>query len=287
MQEYKELARRVLNDGQYSLDRTGTGTYRVFGAQMKFDCSRYFPLVTIKKTHFKSIVHELIWFLRGETNTQYLRDNGVTIWDEWADYRGELGPIYGAQWRNAGGSYRTNVTGTWAQDGVDQIQNAIEQIKNNPSSRRIIVDSYTVAQLPDVHLSPQENVGVGRMALAPCHMFFQFFVRNDGHLDVQVYMRSVDLFLGLPFNLASYALLLNIIAKITHLKPGNLIWTGGDVHLYKNHVDQTLEMLKRTALPLPSIHVNQDLRDINDITFDDIQLSDYQYHSAIKAEISI
>jgi len=288
MKQYKDLVNKVIREGELSLDRTGTGTRRIFGETMTFDVSRKFPLVTLKKTHWNSIIHELIWFLKGDTNTKYLRDNGVTIWDEWATETGDLGPIYGAQWRNAGGRFRHwALGGVVTQDGVDQLEQAIELIKKNPYSRRIIVDSWEPRFLPDESISPQENVGLGKMALAPCHMMFQFFVRSDGHLDLQMYQRSVDVFLGLPFNIASYAALLYIIAKLTGKRPGILKWVGGDIHLYNNHYQQALTMLKRTPLELPRLAILGDFKTIDDIEAHHFQLEDYVAHPYIKGEISV
>ncbi|MGB5233717.1 MAG: thymidylate synthase [Candidatus Macondimonas sp.] len=264
MQVYLDLLRHVLTTGQGKADRTGTGTRSVFGHQMRFDLQAGFPLVTTKRVHFKSVVHELLWFIRGDTNTRYLRENGVTIWDEWADANGELGPVYGKQWRS------------WpAPDGrsIDQLAQVIAQIKANPDSRRHIVSAWNVADLPD-------------MALAPCHCLFQFHVA-DGKLSCQLYQRSADLFLGVPFNIASYALLTHMVAQVTDLEPGDFIWTGGDCHLYLNHLDQVREQLTRAPFPLPTLRLNPAVTRIDDFVFEDIELLDYRHHPAIKAPVAI
>lgn len=285
MENYRDLIKTIIDEGQVSGDRTGTGTKRIFGTKMEFDCTIDFPLVTIKKTHFDSIVHELLWFLRGDTNIKYLQDNGIKIWNEWADTKGEVGPMYGSQWRNANGTYRKKINGEWVSNGIDQLQNCIDLIKNNPTSRRIIVDCWNTRYLPDESISPRQNVGLGLMALAPCHMFFQFFVRKD-FLDIQVYQRSVDAFLGLPFNIASYALLLELVATVTAKRTGKLIWLGGDTHLYNNHMEQATEMIQRKPLFLPYIDVaTKD--NINDFNFSDITLHDYNFHPPIKGAISV
>ena len=264
MQVYLDLLRHVLTTGQRKADRTGTGTLSVFGHQMRFDLQAGFPLVTTKRVHFKSVVHELLWFIRGDTNTRYLRENGVTIWDEWADANGELGPVYGKQWRS------------WpAPDGrsIDQLAQVIAQIKANPDSRRHIVSAWNVADLP-------------AMALAPCHCLFQFHVA-DGKLSCQLYQRSADLFLGVPFNIASYALLTHMVAQVTGLEAGDFIWTGGDCHIYLNHLDQVREQLSRAPFPLPTLRLNPAVTRIDDFVFEDIELLDYQHHPAIKAPVAI
>jgi thymidylate synthase len=264
MQVYLDLLRHVLTTGQRKADRTGTGTLSVFGHQMRFDLQAGFPLVTTKRVHFKSVVHELLWFIRGDTNTRYLRENGVTIWDEWADANGELGPVYGKQWRS------------WpAPDGrsIDQLAQVIAQIKANPDSRRHIVSAWNVADLP-------------AMALAPCHCLFQFHVA-DGKLSCQLYQRSADLFLGVPFNIASYALLTHMVAQVTGLEAGDFIWTGGDCHIYLNHLDQVREQLSRIPFPLPTLRLNPAVTRIDDFVFEDIELLDYQHHPAIKAPVAI
>ncbi|MHA3723814.1 thymidylate synthase [Leucobacter sp. HY1910] len=260
---YEDLLRRVLTEGTPKSDRTGTGTRSIFGAQMRFDLSESFPLITTKKVHLKSIIHELLWFLKGDTNVAYLREHGVTIWDAWADERGELGPVYGAQWRS------------WpAPDGahIDQIAQVIEQLKSNPDSRRIIVSAWNVAELD-------------KMALMPCHAFFQFYVA-DGKLSCQLYQRSADMFLGVPFNLASYALLTMMVAQQTGLTPGEFIWTGGDCHIYDNHIEQVEEQLSRDPLPYPTMRIRE--RDsIDGYEYDDYELIGYESHPAIKAPVAV
>lgn len=277
MKQYLDLIRHVEESGNQKGDRTGTGTVSVFGYQMRFDLNEGFPLVTTKKCHLKSIVHELLWFLKGETSTQYLTDNGVKIWNEWADENGELGPVYGYQWRN------------WpCPDGrhIDQIAEAINLLKTNPNSRRIIVSAWNVADLPDESISPQDNVKQGKMALAPCHAFFQFYVA-DGKLSCQMYQRSADVFLGVPFNIASYALLTMMVAQVCDLKLGEFIHTLGDAHLYSNHLQQAEEQLARKPFPLPTLKIKNTRDSIFDFEFDDFELLDYQAHPHIKAPISI
>ncbi len=277
MKQYLELLRRVRTEGAPKEDRTGTGTYSVFGHQMRFDLGEGFPLVTTKKIHLKSVIHELLWFLRGDTNTAYLRDNGVTIWDEWADKSGDLGPIYGYQWRS------------WpAPDGsrIDQIQQIVEQIRTTPDSRRIIVSAWNPADLPDERISPQDNVARGKMALAPCHAFFQFYVR-DGRLSCQLYQRSADVFLGVPFNIASYALLTMMVAQVCGLKPGDFIHTLGDAHLYSNHLEQADLQLSREPFPLPTMKLNPEVRNLDDFSYEDFVIQDYQCHPGIRAPIAV
>ena len=277
MKQYLDLLERVRNQGAPKGDRTGTGTRSVFGHQMRFGLEEGFPLVTTKKIHLKSVIHELLWFLQGDTNTAYLRENGVTIWDEWADEKGELGPIYGYQWRS------------WpAPDGqrIDQIRQVVEQIRTTPDSRRIIVSAWNPADLPDESISPQENVKQGRMALAPCHAFFQFYVR-DGRLSCQLYQRSADVFLGVPFNIASYALLTMMVAQVCDLQPGEFIHTLGDAHLYSNHLEQADEQLSREPFPLPRMKLNPEIRDLDDFTYDDFEIVDYRFHPAIRAPIAV
>jgi len=277
MRQYLDLMRHVKETGVQKGDRTGTGTLSVFGYQMRFDLAQGFPLVTTKKCHLKSIIHELLWFLKGDTNTRYLIDNGVKIWNEWADENGDLGPVYGYQWRN------------WpAPNGehIDQIAEIVKLLKTNPNSRRIIVSAWNVADLPDESISPQQNVKQGRMALAPCHAFFQFYVA-DGKLSCQLYQRSADIFLGVPFNIASYALLTMMIAQVCGLTVGDFIHTLGDAHLYNNHLEQVDEQLTRTPYSLPSLHINPDIRDIFAFSFEDFELLDYQAHPHIKAPISV
>ena len=264
MQAYLDLLRHVLEHGTEKADRTGTGTRSVFGWQMRFDLREGFPLVTTKKLHLRSIIHELLWFLRGETNVAYLRDNKVSIWDEWADADGELGPVYGKQWRR------------WSSaDGreIDQLRNVVDEIRRNPDSRRLIVSAWNVADLP-------------AMALQPCHALFQFYVA-DGRLSCQLYQRSADVFLGVPFNIASYALLTLMVAQVTNLAPGEFVHTFGDVHLYLNHVDQAREQLTRQPRPLPTMRLNPGVRSIFDFKFSDFTLENYDPHPAIKAPIAV
>jgi thymidylate synthase len=264
MRQYLELLRHVLERGTEKSDRTGTGTRSVFGWQMRFNLAEGFPLVTTKKVHLKSIVHELIWFLRGETNTRYLNENGVTIWDEWADADGELGPVYGKQWRS------------WTcPDGrvVDQIAWVVDEIRRNPDSRRLIVSAWNVADLP-------------RMALQPCHTMFQFYVAG-GRLSCQMYQRSGDIFLGVPFNIASYALLTQMVAQATGLAPGDFVHTLGDAHLYSNHFAQAREQLAREPRPLPKLALNPDVRSLTDFRYEDVVITDYHPHAAIKAPVAV
>jgi thymidylate synthase len=264
MKNYQELLKHVLDHGTRRDDRTGTGTLSVFGYQMRFNLEEGFPLLTTKKVHLKSIIHELIWFLKGETNIQYLKDNGVSIWDEWADANGNLGPVYGSQWR------------AWkAEDGrsIDQIKQVIEQIKTNPSSRRLIVSAWNVGE-------------IDKMKLPPCHAFFQFYVAN-GRLSCQLYQRSADIFLGVPFNIASYALLTMMVAQVTGLKPGDFVHTLGDTHLYLNHVEQAQLQLTREPKALPKMTLNPQVKSIFDFKFEDFTLSEYDPHPAIKAPIAV
>ncbi|WP_339670220.1 thymidylate synthase [Dasania marina] len=277
MKQYLTLLNHILDNGEQKGDRTGTGVKSVFGYQFRVNLAEGFPLVTTKKVHLRSIIHELLWFLNGDTNIKYLQDNGVTIWDEWADENGELGPVYGKQWRS------------WpAPDGghIDQIATVIEQLKHNPNSRRMIVSGWNVADLPDESISPVENVKQGRMALATCHAFFQFYVAN-GKLSCQLYQRSCDTFLGLPFNIASYALLTHMLAQQCDLEVGDFVWTGGDVHLYNNHIEQAKEQLSREPLSLPTLKIKRKPASISDYSFDDFEIINYQSHAAIKAPISI
>lgn len=264
MQQYHDLMRHVRWHGTRKTDRTGTGTLSVFGHQMRFDLAQGFPLVTTKKIHLKSVVYELLWFLRGDTNTRYLRDHGVTIWDEWADANGELGPVYGKQWR----SWPTPDGGS-----IDQISQVLEQLKASPDSRRIIVSAWNVGQL-------------SQMALMPCHAFFQFYVA-DGKLSCQLYQRSADIFLGVPFNIASYALLTHMIAQQCDLLPGDFVWTGGDCHLYLNHLEQADLQLSRAPYPLPTLHIARRPPSLFDYTFEDFEFRDYQHHPAIKAPVAV
>jgi thymidylate synthase len=264
MQAYLDLLAELLHTGTVKQDRTGTGTNSVFGRQMRFNLAEGFPLVTTKKVHVKSIIHELLWFISGSSNVRYLQENGVSIWNEWADENGELGPVYGKQWRS------------WPADNgttIDQLAQVIEQIKSNPDSRRMIVSAWNVAQVP-------------QMALPPCHALFQFYVA-EGKLSCQLYQRSADYFLGVPFNIASYALLTELIAHVCNLKPGDFIWTGGDTHLYSNHFEQAREQLNRQPLPLPTLALNPDVKSLFDFTYSDINIEQYQHHPAIKAPVAV
>ncbi len=264
MKQYLDLLRYVLDHGTHKDDRTGTGTLSVFGHQMRFDLSAGFPLVTTKKVHLKSIIHELLWFLRGDTNVQYLHEHGVTIWDEWADESGELGPIYGYQWRS------------WpARDGrhIDQVRGVIDEIRNNPDSRRLIVSAWNVGEIPD-------------MALAPCHALFQFYV-NEGRLSCQLYQRSADLFLGVPFNIASYALLTMMIAQATDLAPGDFIHTFGDAHIYRNHFDQVKLQLSRSPRSLPTMRLDPSVRELSAFEYEHFTLVGYDPHPRIPAPIAV
>jgi len=264
MQQYLHLLQHILDNGVQKHDRTGTGTISTFGYQMRFDLTKGFPLVTTKKVHLKSIIHELLWFLKGETNIQYLKENGVGIWDEWADERGELGPVYGKQWRSWEGA-----------DGkvVDQVSDLITQIKKNPDSRRLIISAWNVADLPN-------------MALMPCHTIFQFYVA-EGKLSCQLYQRSADVFLGVPFNIASYALLTMMIAQVCDLKLGDFIHTFGDVHIYNNHMEQVKLQLSREPFPLPTMKLNTAVKDIFGFRFEDFVLENYQSHPGIKAPVAV
>jgi len=264
MKAYLELMCHVRTQGIYKSDRTGTGTYSVFGHQMRFDLAEGFPLVTTKKCHLKSIIHELLWFLKGDTNVRYLQDNGVRIWDEWANEQGDLGPVYGYQWRN------------WpAPNGqsIDQISKLVEMIRSTPDSRRLIVSAWNPAQVDD-------------MALPPCHCLFQFYVA-DGKLSCQLYQRSADIFLGVPFNIASYALLTLMVAQVCDLQPGDFIWTGGDCHLYANHLEQADLQLSRTPLALPQMRLNPEVKSLFEFRFEDFELEGYQAHPHIKATVAV
>lgn len=277
MKQYLDLLDKILNEGVQKGDRTGSGTLSIFAHQIRFDLQQGFPLVTTKKVHLKSIIHELLWFLKGDTNIAYLKQHNVKIWDEWADKNGELGPVYGHQWRS------------WpTPDGqpIDQIATVIKQLKETPNSRRIIVSAWNVADLPDESISPQENVKHGKMALPACHAFFQFYVAN-GKLSCQLYQRSCDTFLGLPFNIASYALLTHMVAQQSDLEVGDFIWTGGDVHLYLNHQEQARLQLTRTPFTLPRLTIKRKPESIFDYEYDDFEIEGYETHEHIKAAISV
>lgn len=264
MQQYLNLLQHILDNGVQKSDRTGTGTISTFGYQMRFDLQKGFPLVTTKKLHLKSIIYELLWFLRGETNTSYLKENGVSIWNEWENEHGDLGPVYGKQWRSWEGA---------GGETIDQVKDVIQQIKSNPDSRRMIVSAWNVADLP-------------KMALMPCHALFQFYVA-DGKLSCQLYQRSADVFLGVPFNIASYALLTMMMAQVTGLQCGEFIHTFGDVHIYNNHLEQVHTQLSRQPFPLPQMKLNGDVKDIFNFEFKDFTLENYQFHPAIKAPVAV
>jgi len=278
VQQYLDLLQKILDEGEVKEDRTGTGTRSFFGHQMRFNLNDGFPLLTTKKIFFKGVVHELLWFLNGSTDNNKLKDNGVHIWDEWEDESGDLGPIYGYQWRH----WLDQNSG----ESIDQIQNVIDQLRNNPSSRRIIVSAWNVADLPDESISPQDNVKNNKMALAPCHALFQFFV-SQGALSCQLYQRSCDTFLGLGFNIASYSLLTHMLAQQCDLNVGDFIWTGGDVHLYLNHMEQAKEQLLREPYELPKLNIKRKPDSIYNYAYDDFELVNYQCHPHIKAPISI
>lgn len=274
MKQYLDLVKHVLENGVQKGDRTGTGTKSVFGYQMRFDLAEGFPLVTTKKVHLKSIIYELLWFLKGDTNTGYLKDHGVRIWDEWADSEGNLGPIYGYQWRN------------WNGEEIDQIKELIDTLKKNPNSRRMLISAWNPSVLPDTFLSFEENVANGKAALPPCHAFFQFYVA-DGKLSCQLYQRSADIFLGVPFNIASYALFTMMIAQICGLGYGDFIHTFGDAHIYNNHFEQLELQLSREPRSLPKMMLNPEVKDIFDFKFEDFTLVDYDPHPAIKGQVSV
>ena len=280
MQQYLNLLNLVLEQGGQKSDRTGTGTVSVFGHQMRFDLNHGFPIVTTKRVHFRSVAIELLWFLRGDTNVQYLQDNKVSIWNEWSTAEqtarfgrpaGELGPVYGHQWRNFGATKNTD--GSYNNDGFDQLEWLVNEIKTNPNSRRLIVSGWNPCEANEV-------------ALPPCHTLFQFFVQN-GKLSCQLYQRSADIFLGVPFNIASYALLTHMVAQVCDLGVGDFIWTGGDCHLYSNHIEQAKLQLSREPLPLPQLKLNSGINNLFDFKFEDIELIDYQHHAAIKADVAV
>lgn len=261
MKQYLDILRYVLENGVDKMDRTGVGTRSVFGQQMRFDLSKGFPLMTTKKMHLKSIIHELLWFIKGDTNVKYLQDNGVRIWNEWADENGDLGPIYGSQWRN------------WNGEGIDQLAQVVDKLKNNPNDRRMIVSAWNVSKIPEMHLPP-------------CHMMFQFYVAN-GKLSCMLYQRSCDMFLGVPFNIASYALLTMMLAQVCDLEPGEFVHTLGDTHIYHNHFEQVKEQLRREPLPLPTMKLNPQVKDINDFKYEDFTLENYECYGAIKAQVAV
>ena len=274
MRQYLNLVEHVLNSGALKEDRTGTGTKSIFGYQMRFNLSEGFPMVTTKKLHLKSIIYELLWFLKGDTNIKYLKDNGVNIWNAWADSKGDLGPVYGFQWRN------------WNNDGIDQISNLIKNLNDNPSSRRHLISAWNPSVLPDNSKSFEINIASGKAALPPCHAFFQFYV-NKGKLSCQLYQRSADVFLGVPFNIASYSLLTMMIAQVCDLEPGDFIHTFGDAHIYNNHFDQMKLQLSREPRKLPTIKINNKVKNIFDFKFEDFKLINYDPHPHIKGKVSV
>ena len=274
MKQYVDLVKHVLENGNQKEDRTGTGTKSVFGYQMRFDLAEGFPMVTTKKLHLKSIIYELLWFLKGDTNIKYLKENGVKIWDAWADENGDLGPIYGHQWRN------------WNSEEIDQIAELITELKANPNSRRMLVSAWNPGVLPDTSLSFAENVAKNKVALPPCHAFFQFYVA-DGKLSCQLYQRSADIFLGVPFNIASYALLTMMIAQVCDLQVGEFIHTFGDAHIYNNHFEQLELQLSRKPKPLPKMILNPVVKNIFEFTYDDFTLENYEPHEAIKGSVAV
>jgi len=274
MKQYLDLVNHVLEHGNEKSDRTGTGTKSVFGYQMRFDLSKGFPMVTTKKLHLKSIVYELLWFLKGDTNTKYLTDNGVRIWNEWADDNGDLGPVYGHQWRN------------WNSDEIDQIKSVIDTLKTNPNSRRMLVSAWNPSVLPDTSKSFSENVANGKAALPPCHAFFQFYV-HQGKLSCQLYQRSADIFLGVPFNIASYALFTMMMAQVCGYEAGDFVHTFGDAHIYSNHLEQLELQRSREPHPLPKMILNPEAKDIFDFTFEDFTLLDYNHHPHIKGKVAV
>ncbi|HKJ05842.1 MAG TPA: thymidylate synthase [Flavobacteriaceae bacterium] len=274
MKQYLDLIKYVRDNGVEKTDRTGTGTKSIFGYQMRFDLSEGFPLLTTKKLHLKSIIHELLWFLKGETNIAYLKENNVKIWDAWADENGDLGPVYGHQWRN------------WNSEDIDQIKQVIEGIKTNPDSRRLMVTAWNPSVLPDTKKPFAENVANGKAALPPCHAFFQFYVA-DGKLSCQLYQRSADIFLGVPFNIASYALFTLMVAQVCNLKPGDFIHTFGDAHIYNNHLEQINLQLSREPRALPKMKLNPNVKSIFDFKFEDFELVDYNPHPHIKGKVSV
>ena len=274
MKQYLDLVQHVLENGNQKGDRTGTGTKSVFGYQMRFDLAEGFPMVTTKKLHLKSIIHELLWFLKGDTNIKYLQENGVKIWDAWADENGNLGPVYGHQWRN------------WNSEEIDQIEELIKELKTNPNSRRMLVSAWNPSVLPDTSISFSENVANNKAALPPCHAFFQFYV-SDGKLSCQLYQRSADVFLGVPFNIASYALFTMMIAQVCDLEVGEFIHTFGDAHIYNNHFEQLELQLSRKPKALPKMILNPAIKDIFEFTYDDFTLENYEPHDSIKGSVAV
>ena len=274
MKQYLDLIRHIQAEGITKSDRTGTGTNSIFGHQMRFDLQAGFPLVTTKKIHLKSVIYELLWFLKGDTNINYLQENGVRIWNEWADANGDLGPVYGHQWRN------------WNSEGIDQIQNVIDTLKTNPDSRRMLVSAWNPSVLPNTSVSFAENVANNKAALPPCHAFFQFYVA-DNKLSCQLYQRSADVFLGVPFNIASYALLTMMVAQVSGFAPGDFIHTLGDAHIYSNHQEQIETQLSRDPKPLPTMHLNPEIKNILDFTFEDFRLENYDSHPLIKGKVAV
>lgn len=274
MKQYLDLVRHVLENGEVKGDRTGTGTKSVFGYQMRFDLSNGFPMVTTKKLHLKSIIYELLWFLKGDTNIDYLKENGVNIWNAWADKNGDLGPVYGFQWRN------------WNNDGIDQIKILVKELVNNPNSRRHLISAWNPSVLPDTSKSFESNVANGKAALPPCHAFFQFYVSNE-KLSCQLYQRSADVFLGVPFNIASYSLLTMMIAQVCNLKLGDFVHTFGDAHIYSNHFEQMNMQLKREPRSLPTMKLNPSVTDIFDFKFEDFTLENYDPHPHIKGKVAV
>jgi thymidylate synthase len=274
MKTYHDLLKHILENGTEKTDRTGTGTKSVFGYQMRFDLSKGFPMVTTKKVHLKSIIYELLWFLKGDTNINYLTENGVRIWNEWADENGDLGPVYGHQWRN------------WNSEGIDQIKEVIHTLKTNPDSRRMLVSAWNPSVMPDTSKPFAENVANGKAALPPCHAFFQFYVA-DNKLSCQLYQRSADVFLGVPFNIASYALLTLMVAQVCGLEAGDFVHTFGDVHIYSNHREQVDLQLSRDCRPLPTMKLNPAIKNIDDFTFEDFELIGYDPHPTIKAPVAV
>jgi thymidylate synthase len=274
MQQYLDLLKDIRDNGPNKGDRTGTGTRSVFGRQLRFDLSQGFPILTTKKVFLKGIIYELLWLLSGNTNIKYLVDNGVNIWNQWADEKGDLGPVYGAQWRN------------WNNEGIDQIAIAINELKTNPNNRRIIVSAWNPSVLPDTKKTFAENVALGKAALPPCHAWFQFYV-SEGKLSCQLYQRSADVFLGVPFNIASYALLTMMVAQVCDLEVGDFVHTFGDVHIYNNHIDQVNEQLSRAPKKLPEMKINPDVKNIFDFKYEDFELMGYDPDPAIKAAVSV